>query len=316
MNSPFSGIYEKNSIELVYFKMEVLEKYFEDPKYLVFYSDYRGSICLADEYVKDDDTEYEYLRDFGLAYEENDSLQRAIVIFACDIFSMSIKMQCHWFSYLLEDQEKYIPNYGFYKNLVLGEWVENISIYQALTMEIEYTNKMCKSMRLPELYLKEFPSDGRLQNERPNNYHTILLPTQKRYYDFVNTLEKMTTGNINKKLFTEYHYGFVEINDKDDNGNYKGSLSMLCEWLSKNTSANVENSIKKPLRKLIKERQTPAHIIYKNEYDTSIWKRQKELMHNTYVAIRNIRLLFANHPDAKQVEIPVYLFDGKHIVDY
>lgn len=41
----FESIYtEKDYLKPVYFDIQVLERYFEDPKYLIFYSDYRGSI--------------------------------------------------------------------------------------------------------------------------------------------------------------------------------------------------------------------------------------------------------------------------------
>lgn len=40
------------------------------------------------------------------------------------------------------------------------------------------------------------------------------------------------------------------------------------------------------------------------------------MMKNTYTAVRMIRLLLANHPLAKDVEIPKILFEGKNIVQY
>ena len=45
---------EKDYLKLVYFDIQVLERYFEDPKYLVFYHDYRGSIVIDDQYVEPD----------------------------------------------------------------------------------------------------------------------------------------------------------------------------------------------------------------------------------------------------------------------
>lgn len=317
--SPFSGLFNQNSDFLtpVYFSIEALEKYYDDPKYLVFFTDYRGTICLDDKYVSSSGDNFENIKNFGLAYQKNDRYQRAIVLFATDLFEMPLKQQCYWYSFLLDHQENYYPNSGFVQNLILGEWVEEISIFQALTMELHYINLMCDAMGIPHMFKKEFPSDGRLQNERPNNYHTILLPTAERYYNFVSTLEKMLTGNLDIKCFQKETPTTLAVNRKDERGNNKGSVTMLCDWFSINIShVDIESLLRTPLRNLVKIRQTPAHEIYDNKYDPSFWKRQDDLMQEVYIAIRNIRLLLANHPQACTVTIPDVLFDGEHIAIY
>ena len=78
----------------------------------------------------------------------------------------------------------------------------------------------------------------------------------------------------------------------------------------------VEKEILTPLKKLRKLRQKPAHQLYNNVYDEKIWTDQKVLMHNTYSAVRNIRLLFANNPFCENIEVPKVLFDGNKIVQY
>lgn len=303
--------------ELVYFSIEALEKYYSDPKYLVFYGDYRGSICLDDRYTSDLNSNDELVKNFGLAYQKNNHGYRAVVLFADDLLAMPLKQQCYWFSYLLEDQENYYPNKGFVQNLILGEWIDDISIFQALTMEIHYINLMCDAIGIPHMFKKEYPSDGRLQNERPSNYHTILLPTAERYYNFVITLEKMTTGNIDIRCFQTRVPTILTVDRKDKKGQCKGSVAMLCDWFSTNViDVDVDILLKKPLKTLAKTRQIPAHEIYDNKYDQSVWKQQDELMQEVYTAIRNIRLLLANHPKTKGVKVPKILFDGDHILTY
>lgn len=320
--SPFTDRFgSQHTLKPVYFSIEVLERYFDDPKYLVFYSDYRGSICLKDEYATDDD--YEYIRDFGLAYKEDDTNERAVVTFLGDMLKLPYKAQCYWYSYLLDQQDMYFPNEGFVTNLIRGEWVDNISIFQALTMELHYINEMCMAIGLPGMFREEYPSDSPVQNDRPNNYHVILLPTEERYYNFVITLEKMTTSNINIDTFLttvqgeRYIPSINSIERLDDQGKPKGSVTMLVEWFKANVhGADIDKDIKLPLRELIKQRQTPAHVNYPNKYDKSIWTRQNNLIQSIYVAIRNIRLLLANHPKAKSVKVPDVLFDGEHIAIY
>ena len=160
----FENIYLKNRdiLKPVYFNIQVLERYFEDPKYLIFYSDYRGSIIIDDDYSKDVSDRLEYLKDFGLAYHKNNRDDRAVVTFADDLIKLPIKMQSHFHSYFLTNQDDYYPNEGFVKNLIYGEWVDTISIYQALTLEIHYINKMCLAIGLPKLFIDEYPADARL----------------------------------------------------------------------------------------------------------------------------------------------------------
>ena len=90
-------------------------------------------------------TNIEYLKNFGLAYNKREEFDRAIVTFADDLIKLPPKMQSHFYSYYLDNQDDYYPNEGFVKNLILGEWVDTISIYQALTMELHYINKMCEA---------------------------------------------------------------------------------------------------------------------------------------------------------------------------
>ncbi|MDR2711659.1 MAG: hypothetical protein LBB91_00915 [Clostridiales bacterium] len=315
---PFTQMFDAKEYVLkpVYFEIEVLEKYFKNPKYLVFYSDYRGSVLLMNG--------YEEIRDFGLAYYKKDTTMRAIVTFAEDLKKMPIKTQGYWFSYLLDEQDECFPNEGFVKNLILGDWVEDISIYQALLMEIHYINKMCKAVSIEPMFREEFPYDDLSQNNRPIGYHNILLPTRENYYNFINTLEKMTTSNINIKTFqrsTPMIKG-VDNTYTDKSGNthtqIKNSVSLLDDWLNANISnnPNIHSDIIIPLKKLVKLRQTPAHRLYENEYDKRIWNNQNELMHEIYTAIRNIRLAIALHPFAKQVHVDETLFEGKRIVIY
>lgn len=308
---------EKDYLKLVYFDIQVLERYFEDPKYLVFYHDYRGSIVIDDQYVEPDFEKLEYLKDFGLAYKKDDRYDRAIVVFAADLIKLPCKMQSHFHSYYLENQDEYYPNEGFVKNLIYGEWVDTISIYQALTMELHYINEMCTAIGIPKMFKKEYPTDARLQNERPSNFHTILVPTQKRYYDFIITLEKMITGNINIKTFLSDVPTIIKVERKNEQGIAKGSVTLLVEWFKTNVRlADIDNAIEKPLKELVKIRQTPAHEIFENKFDKSIWKQQNEFMIKIYTAVRNIRLLLANHPKTKGIKIPDYLFDGEHISVY
>lgn len=314
----FESLFSKNDIlKPVYFNMEVLERYFKNPQYIISYSDYRGSIYLRDEYCSNDLDEYEYIKDFGIAYNKKDKNLRALVTFADDLVKLPIKVQGIWYTYMLDNQKDYIPNEGFVKNLIYGEWVQNISIYQALLMEMHYINEMCKGMELKPMFKEEYPFNSSDIDDRPMHYHNILLPTRDSYYNFVNTLEKLVINNINHKTFINDSLLIKGIVRNNEYGQPKGTLLMLEEWFGKNVrGADIKNNVINPLRDLRKLRQRPAHELYQNEYDQRIWKDQEDLMFSVYTAIRNIRLLMANHPLAKSIKVPDVLFSGKNIVSY
>lgn len=316
MENIFELIADGDYFKVVYFDVHVLEKYFSNPKYIVFYSGYRGKISIRDEF-SDESQGSEYVKNFGLAYSKDNDEHRVIIAFASDLARLSDKAQGHWYSHLLEDSDRYYPNNGFVKNLIYGEWVEDISIFDALLMEIHFINEMCESIGLTKLYREEFKYNTMNKDDRPIYYHIVLLPTRDNYYNFINTLEKLVINNMQTQTFLDNAPYICGVDIKNDEGFNKGTLVLLSEWFTRNTDApDIEKNIINPLKKLRKIRQKPAHELYENIYDEKIWIDQKDLMHDVYSAVRSIRLLFANHPLSRNVEVPKILFEGKNIVQY
>lgn len=140
----------------------------------------------------------------------------------------------------------------------------------------------------------------------------------KNYYDFILVMEKLLVHNISIKTF-QVDTGMIRsISRKNENGENKGSVLMLQEWLHRNVRANFDMDavIIEPLRKIRKIRQSPAHELYSNEYDLDLFEKQKNIMEEAYEAVRAIRSLFMGHPLARNVEVPEYLLNGKEIVFY
>lgn len=176
-------------------------------------------------------------------------------------------------------------------------------------------NNMCDKMNIPKLFKKTFKPHS---NDKPDDYRTILRPTSKNFYSFIVSLEKAIVHNLNIKTFTTKGTYINTIERKYENGQPKGSLNMLSEWLKKNISTpeDLEKLIINPLKRIRKIRQIPAHEMFSNEYDRALYKQQNEIIVNTYGAIRAIRLFFANHPLNRDIDIPEYLVTGEKIVIY
>lgn len=313
---PYTALMQtgKAQFDIIFFDVEILERYNNNPKYLIMDNGYRGCISVKDEYYNETE-ENEYIKDYGMAYIDGDKLNRAIGVFAIDLARLSPRIQMLWKGFELENQEECKINSGFIENLIEGRWVTQYWIFHALLDEMKVINKQCEAMELPKLFSHVY---GTGYTEMPEGYRSIMLPTLKNYYDFVLVMEKLVVHNISYKIFQKDSLHISKIERKDEQGKDKGSIVMLQEWLKKNVRANfdMDEVIINPLKNIRRIRQVPAHELTNNKYDLDVYEKQRELMEETYEAVRAIRMLFMGHPMAKNVKIPKPLLEGKNIVFY
>lgn len=314
---PYSVLMQKGEkqFKIIFFNIEILERYVNNPKFVIMDSGYRGNIYVKDEYVDDKTIENEYIKDYGMAYIDGKHLERAVGVFVCDLAKLSSQKQMLWKGFELPHQKRCKINTGFVDNLINGEWVIEIWVFHALIEEMIVINEQCKSIGIPKLFNRTF---GTHYSEMPEEFRNILMPTLKNYYDFILVLEKIIVHNISYKTFQKDALYIQSIDRKDESGKNKGNLLMLDEWLNKNiqTQENLTDLIVKPLRNIRRIRQKPAHELISNEYDVTLYQKQFDLMNDTYTAIRALRLFFTNHPLAKEVKVPEHLVSGKGIVNY
>ena len=315
---PYSSRMRKGAqqFDIIYFDIEILERYANNPRFFIADTGYRGTICPEDQYCEDEDIDYEYIRDYGMAYIDGEKLRRAIGVFVCDLAKLSPQKQQLWKGFELENQNSCHIHPGFIKNLILGEWVTEVWVFHAIIDEMKVINNICNTIGIPPFFNHTY---GTHFTEMPEGFRNILLPTKKNYYDFVLVLEKLLVHNISYKTFTQKGFMVKNISRTDDNGNDKGSLQMLLEWLCINTSAE-ENKIRQfiinPLKTIRKIRQLPAHELSANNYDIDYYQKQFDLVNDAYSAIRCIRELLHSHPYGKAVMLPDYFSDDTIIVNY
>jgi len=314
---PYSSLMQKgeNQFKLVFFNIEILERYMNNPKFSVYDSGYRGNINPLDEFFDEPDIDGEYIKDYGMAYIDGEDLNRAIGVFLCDLSDLTPRQQMMWKGFELSNQSNCKIHKGFVDNLIRGVRVKDVWIFMALIEEMIVINKQCDSIGIPHLFNKTF---SKHPPDMPNGYRNILLPTLKNYYDFVSVLEKMIVHNLSYKTFQHNSLAIKSIERHGEDGKEKGSLAMFDEWLNKNiyTKENLTEIIIAPLRKVRKIRQKPAHELTSNEYNLNLYQEQADLVNEVYTAVRAIRLFFSNHPLARNVEVPEYLVLGENIVGY
>ncbi len=169
--------------------------------------------------------------------------------------------------------------------------------------------------------LKELCADRDLytfESNRPRNFSFLVRPTQEELNDFVLTLDKMMSDNINKEFFMEEVPDETEQERTDGKivVRLRGTIAMLKDWFSLKFRPNDP----KPMEEMIvafkqvrKLRQKPAHAFKPDIFDQSFFHQQCDLVVTAYNAVRTVRLVLANHPLVRSADIKISdaLCEGK-----
>jgi hypothetical protein len=310
-------------LEGLYFRVDVLDRYMEDPRYDVRYGDYRGDISFRSD--DDEHKERIYLKHFGLAHNKT-TKENLVCVWACDLRRLTDRHQYHFYSYMEQPSPDIAPDGDYIRNQILGEWAENNSIYTAFLEEIKVINQMTNVICGKPLFRQEYSDQDRCNLE---GFHPFLKPTKRTFETFCQTLDKLFSENLNKETILEIDkmYGSKVMNSYAvDN---LGNLALLENFIKlyfhpvDGTDAaqkviDVWKNSKTGIRKI---RSKAAHYVRDNKYDVELFKKYKKVINSAYDSIRTLRLILANHPQVritttnKELLIPDWLFEGK-IRDY
>ena len=293
------------------FDLSVLETYRNDPRYHYKCNDVSGYICVKSsaEAEKMREADQILLETFGFSY--NDNMDRAVAVFTRYLHDLSSQHQQIWYAKMLPDDAKYKLHPDYFRSSYLGEFFERESVFDALLSEQHHINKMSELMGRPHLFRKEYEHE-----EKPAGFGFLIRPTKKEFHDFVMLLDKIISENINMDFFMgEIEPLQEEIRDGKTIMTSKGSIQILREWFQQTIRVREDGrqAIEKMIatfREIRKLRQRPAHAVDDNHFDQKYFKEQRALMQDAYIAIRDIRLFFANHPAVKGYELPRYLKEG------
>lgn len=294
----------------IFFEIEVLDRYFNDPRFDFKFEDYSGqNSCLYDEnenpIVREEDQIF--LKTFGLGFDENGD--RLAVVYLRYLKDLTPEHQIYWKSRQKTGNCKMLGEY--HQNTIQGNWTFSYSIFSGFIGEQKCINDLTKLIFTKPLFRKSFENEN-----RPKEFTFFFTPTLKNYNDFILLLDKMISENINKDFF-EGKVDFFEFKELE-NGlverQSKGTLQLFEEWLTSVINVKGDGTVSelfKPLRKIRKERQSPAHRINENQYDRQLIEKQKIIMDDIYSVFRNLRNIFHQHPKARDFEIPDWLENGK-----
>lgn len=294
----------------IFFEIEVLDRYSNDPRFDFKFEDYSGRIsCRYDEnekpIVRDEDDIF--LKTFGLGFDENGN--RLAVVYLRYLKDLTAEHQIYWKSREKSGNCKMLEEY--HQNTIQGNWSSSYSIFSGFIGEQKCINDLTELIFSKALFRKTFEEEN-----RPKEFTFFFKPTLKNYNDFILLLDKMISENINKDFFE----GKVELFEYKELGNglvekqSKGTLQIFEEWLTSVFNVEGDGTISelfKPLKKIRRERQNPAHRISENQYDLKFTDKQKQIISDAYSVFRNLRNIFHQHPKAKSFEIPNWLENGK-----
>lgn len=294
----------------IFFEIEVLERYFNDPRFDFKFDDYSGRIsCKYGENEKpivreEDDI---FLKTFGLGFDENGD--RLAVVFLRYLKDLTPEHQIYWKTKERSRGCKMLEEY--YQNSIQGNWTFSYSIFSGFLGELKCINELTELIFSKPIFRRVFEREN-----RPKEFTFFFVPTLKNYNDFISLLDKMISENINKDFFEGKVelFEFKKLNDGLVERQTKGTLQLFEEWLASVYIIKTEGTVKdlfKPLKKIRRERQNPAHRINENQYDRKFIDKQKEIMGEVYAVFRNLRVIFHQHPRARNYEIPDWLENGK-----
>ena len=310
-----SAVYSKQlalgepHLKPIFFDIEVLDRYFSDPRFDFQFEDYSGQIsCKYDvnnvRILRDEDDVF--LKDFGLGFDLDKN--RLAVVYLTYLKDLTAEHQIYWKSKEVTGECSVLSEY--YENIINGEWTNSYSIFTGLLGELKALNELSFEIWGIPILKKNYQEEKSLKV-----FTFFFIPTLKNYNDFVHQLDKLISENISHKFFE----GKIDLYESlpRDNGlvekKSKGTLRLFEEWLPttfKSKNSNLIKEIFTPLKKIRRLRQDPAHKIEENIYDKEFTNKQRKLIEETYFSIRTLRKIFQHHPIAKNFKVDDWLDTG------
>lgn len=297
------------SLSPLFFEIEVLERYANDPRFEFKFENYSGSIyCKYDEndqpIAREEDNIF--LKSFGLGFDLED--RRVVAVYRRYLKGLTAEHQVYWNGKEAKGECKMIKEY--HDNTILGVWTNSYSIFSAFLGEQSCLNELSLNIFGKPLFRKIFDD-----KERPREFTFFFTPTLRNYNEFIHLLDKMISENLNKEFFEDKIDLFDIINLEDGiiERRTKGTLRLFEDWFLSHYNPEQQKDLKdvfKPFKKVRKLRQKPAHRINENVYDPNFFNEQKTIMSDVYYAMRAFRKMFQQHPGASNFETPKWLDEG------
>ena len=266
-------------IEMRYFSRQVLDRYYQDPRYEFKEFAVSGRISTPSDVPTMSLKDIVHIR-YGHAYHPNGT--PAVVATLSDLGELPRGHQQHWASY--EIDEECHPDSDFIRQNFDAQPVERLSPHHAILRELREINRICELAGEPDLFRETHES------RKLSKLMLITKPTADEFGSFVSELDKLLSQNINKRFFKS------KVDLVDSKGRDKGTLTLLDQFLQSYglTSSDTGDTCES-LRRVRHRRQVPAHEISEDEFDTGYWAQQNELITDVLGAVCLLREALEKH---------------------
>lgn len=282
--------------KVIFFEWGVLFKYYSDPRYHFYFSDYSGSITSSD--MVRDELRIS-LRTFGVGKNKNGCYVVAVPL--SELATMPSVCQIEWYGMLEPEQDKCKTLQDYLYNLK-GNWNFNQTVFRSIVQEITNINHLTKNIWKCQMFKNDYAEN------KPLGFDMLYLPTKYVFYDYVSLLEKIVVHNLNAKFFDS-----IEVQSKDQNGNSIGPLGRLKIWLSSVNQALLPE-IHTPLYQLRRERGKPAHEVFEDEFSMDYFKKQEDLSVEIFNALNLLKSIIQTHPNSDGIELPYHNTQNYYII--
>ncbi len=180
-----------------YFDMDVLQRYYDDPRYHFYFKDYFGSISFKEKdgesMVRNEDGVF--LQSFGLGYDNNRT--RIVVVYLRYLNDLTPEHQNYWQSKMVHPNLEPRILDEYYENRINGNYVTSKSVYSAFQCEVNAVIDLSQQIFGEPLFREKIS----LENP-PKELSLFFLPTKKNFYAFALAMDQMISENINRDFFS------------------------------------------------------------------------------------------------------------------
>ncbi len=288
-----------------FFELSILAVYRNDPRYRYRTDDITGSLYAVED-EKLNSTDRIFLKHFYFGFDGGGV--RSVAVLLGDLKRLTPEHQQIWKAKMLPGSYKYYLHPDARKG-ILGHFPEKCSIFTSFLEELRVINEMANAIKGVPLLKETFTEE-----KKPENFGFLLLPTRREYDLFCHTLDRMMYENLNEDFF-DGELDESDLADGETLANLKGKkIRKLNLWVTKTfrlPDPGPKDEMIETFRDVRSLRSRPAHAHYANEWNLSLYKDQRKLVTRAYTAVRVLRLILANHPRAKSVGVPEWLFEGE-----
>src|SRR5258708_9990186 len=246
------------ALDVLYFTLDVLEPYRNDPRYHLFYWDFGLELSIGDEAFED---ELEPEKDkvsmkAGFAYlfpnDKGGPIQRFACAFYTDLAGLSAEHQLRWSSYEVLNPDSHLHPHPQWWAAMMGRWPDGIGPFGKLRAEIDAVNHLFETAFGEQLFKSV---------NLPSGFHWVLRPSQAEWDTFVSTFDKVLSENIRHEAMDAMHAPRT-----GQDGKVLGTLARFEYGLS--AAANVNPAAMRkvfpPLREIHPPRSQPPHHLTPN----------------------------------------------------